>query len=152
MKLCNNQIESYLVDATMIIRRSTNIFRISGGDIASLCTQVIRHKFCQYFDVVIYAQSRQMLKKHLRMCGKYQHPGMNRTMLATRNFLPRFIINTLPDNLNLFMRTVNVLARLCKCAGSPEHLLFTRTPYLRDQNFSSHSQFHFFLFLLIFIE
>ena len=27
---------------------TTNIFRISGGDIAALCTQVIRHKLCQY--------------------------------------------------------------------------------------------------------
>ena len=37
---------------------TTNIFRISG-----LCTQVIRHKLCQYFDIVVYAQSRQMLNE-----------------------------------------------------------------------------------------
>ena len=40
---------------------TTNIFRISGGDIAALYTQVIRHKLCEYFDNVVYAQSRQML-------------------------------------------------------------------------------------------
>ena len=42
-------------------RTTTKIFRISGGDIPALCTQVIRHKLCQYFDIVVYAQSRQML-------------------------------------------------------------------------------------------
>ena len=42
---------------------TTNIFRISGGDIATLCTQVIRHELCQYIDIVVYAQSRQMLNK-----------------------------------------------------------------------------------------
>ena len=53
---------------------TTNIFRISGGDIAALCIQVIRHKLCQYFDIVVYAQSRQMLNitNNLRMCGKLQ--------------------------------------------------------------------------------
>ena len=53
---------------------TTNIFRISGGDIAALCIQVIRHKLCQYFDIVVCAQSRQMLNitNNLRMCGKLQ--------------------------------------------------------------------------------
>ena len=51
---------------------TTNIFRISGGDIAALCIQVIRYKLCQYFDIVVYAQSRQMLISNLRMCSKLQ--------------------------------------------------------------------------------
>ena len=37
---------------------TTSIFRLSGGDIAA---QVIRHKLCQYFEILVYAQSRQML-------------------------------------------------------------------------------------------
>ena len=54
-------------------------------------------------------------------------------------------------HLNLFMRIVNVLARLCKCAGSPEHSLFTRAPYLQGRFFSPHFQFLFFLFLYLFL-
>ena len=55
-------------------------------------------------------------------------------------------------HFNLFMRTVNVLARLCKCAESPEQLLFTRIPYLRDRNFSSHSKFHFCISIYFFFN
>ena len=56
-----------VVGGTLITNTPTttniHVFRISGGDTAAVCTQVIRHKLCQYFDIVVYAQSRQMLNK-----------------------------------------------------------------------------------------
>ena len=59
-----------------------HIFRISGGVIATLCTQVIRHKLCQYFDIVVYAQSRQMLNKQ-SASGIVQILTLRRTYIFT---------------------------------------------------------------------